>query len=60
MNPTQEMQRVIADPCASYWLKGAIAALMNRDTIDATYDAELLAKLFRQRCDEITGRARNP
>lgn len=39
-------QDVLADPAASYWLKDAIRALLERDPVDAACDAEVLAMLF--------------
>lgn len=38
---------VLADPSASYWLKGAIVGALDRDPIDALNDAEALASLLR-------------
>ena len=38
---------------ASYWLKRAAAELDQRDTIDALYDADALAKLARMRWTEV-------
>lgn len=51
MRATQRIERILADPTASYWLKNAIAALRNnRDIVDAANDAELLASLFTELC----------
>jgi len=50
---TEQRAPIIASPCVSYWLKGAIMALEKRDPIDALNDAELLAELARARVDDI-------
>jgi hypothetical protein len=43
----QQIDAILADPCASYWLKNALAAALKRDPIDAMHDAEFLAKVLR-------------
>lgn len=45
--------RIEADFAASYWLKDAIRAAMNRDILDALNDAETLVAVLRTRCNEI-------
>ncbi len=40
---------VLADPAASFWLKGAIGALDKRDPCDALSDAEALLELAKER-----------
>ena len=44
---------IVADPAATYWLRGAMAALEKRDPIDALKDAETLALLAQLRAKEI-------
>lgn len=41
------------DPSASYWLKEAIKALLQRDPVDAVNDSEVLAEIMRARLSEI-------
>jgi len=43
----------LANPCTSYWLKGALRVAVNRDALDATRDAEELAALLRARLEAI-------
>ena len=49
------IEQVLADPCASFWLRDAIVALLNRDVVDAANDAELLAVLMSNRCKAVVG-----
>jgi len=56
MSPEDQMQRIIDDPCASYWLKDAIRALLARDCLDAARDAAVLASLFERRSQSILAR----
>lgn len=39
--------KIASNPATSYWLRGAIAALLERDVLDARNDAEILAEIFR-------------
>lgn len=47
------IERVLADPAASFWLKGALRSALERDPVDAINDAEVLAKLLDQRCQML-------
>jgi hypothetical protein len=49
----QKIEAVLADRCASYWLKNALKTAVQRDPIDAMYDAELLAEILRARTGEV-------
>lgn len=52
---------VVADPATSYWLRGALAALEQRDPVDAVRDVEVLSRLAHQRLRQVlseSGRAR--
>jgi hypothetical protein len=40
---------VLADPCASYWLKNALRGALERDCVDAANEAALLADLLTAR-----------
>ena len=44
---------IIASPSASYWLKGAIAALQQRDPLDAARDAAMLSEIMAAECDKV-------
>jgi hypothetical protein len=50
-----EIERVLADPAASYWLKFALRSALERDPVDAANDAEVLACLLEKRCRVILG-----
>ena len=52
----QKIQTILNDPCASFWVKDAIRALLRRDALDAAIDAEVLATVFQARVDEMLGR----
>ena len=40
------IEDVLTSPCASYWLKNALKSALQRDEVDAYYDAKLLAELL--------------
>lgn len=42
------IDQVLASPTTSYWLKNALNAALQRDAVDAYYDAKLLAELLKQ------------
>ena len=44
---------VLNDPTISDWLKWAIRSALNRDTLDATKDAELLFFILSTRLGEM-------
>jgi hypothetical protein len=54
---------VLADPCASYWLKDALRSAVRRDIVDAINDAETLVSVLTARLESITrstnGHSRN-
>lgn len=43
---------IIADPCATYWLKEQVRRCLTSDPVDALADAEALVALLRQRVAE--------
>lgn len=47
------IDEVLADPAASLWLKTALRSALCRDPVDAAHDAEILARLLAERCDQI-------
>ncbi len=49
------ISEVLASPCTSYWLRGALETALSRDSLDAARDAELMASLLRARCTELLG-----
>ena len=51
-----EIEKVLADPAASLWLKEALSSALDRDPVDAANDAEVLDQLLGRRCQEILGR----
>jgi hypothetical protein len=51
-----EIEQVLADPAASFWLKEALSSALDRDPVDAANDAEVLAQLLDRRCQEILRR----
>lgn len=50
---TREIIAVLADPSTSFWLKASLVAALSRDPVDASIDAEILARLLSERCQEI-------
>jgi len=44
-----EAGTILVDPTVSHWLKQALKASLARDCVDAARDAELLARVLRQR-----------
>ncbi len=42
-------EAILRDPAASDWLKGALRGALERDTVDAVNDAELLAAVLDER-----------
>lgn len=53
MNTAEKIQQLLDSPSTSYWLKNALRALLERDALDATRDAEALAELMEERLNEI-------
>ena len=48
-----EIEEVLADPAASFWLRAALRSALARDPVDAANDSEILARLLDQRCRSI-------
>jgi hypothetical protein len=46
------IQKVLNSPSTSYWLKNALDSALNRDVVDAAYDAQLLADLLKSRMNQ--------
>ncbi|MCH4269638.1 MAG: hypothetical protein LKF80_14670 [Brevundimonas sp.] len=51
------IDRVLADPAASFPLKSVLRLWLTRDFIDAARDAQVLAQLFEARATKMVGRA---
>jgi len=52
-NDLPEIEEVLLNPAASYWLKAALRSALARDPVDAAHDADILARLLYRRCQEI-------
>jgi hypothetical protein len=48
-----EVDQVLSDPAASFWLKDALRSALARDPVDAANDAEVLFRLLDQRLHKI-------
>jgi hypothetical protein len=48
-----EVEFVLSDPSASFWLKEALCSALDRDPVDAVNDAEVLFRLLDKRCRKI-------
>lgn len=46
-------EQIAEDPAASLWIKDALKTALERDPVDAANDAEVLAAVLKDRCDEI-------
>lgn len=53
MTVDDEIRTVLECPASSYWLRDALRAALNRDSVDAANDAEKLHDLLSRRCDWI-------
>ena len=51
-----QIETILADPTASFWLKAALRSATNRDCIDAYYDAKALADVLKEIMDNNLGR----
>jgi len=50
-----EVEQVLSDPAASFWLKDALRSAVVRDPVDAANDAEVLFRLLDERCHKSLG-----
>jgi len=61
MKISERISAILNDPSASYWLKDALRSALTRDIVDACNDAEVLAEVLSDRCEDLTGQMRtNP
>jgi len=49
---TPNANEILTDPCASFWLKSALRAALDRDAVDAANDAAMLADVLAARADQ--------
>lgn len=47
--PVITADEIFADPAASFWIKSALRAALDRDPVDAANDAEVLAAVLHSR-----------
>lgn len=55
--PTRET--ILADPSASFWLKGALRSSEQRDIVDSMGDADLLFEILKREADEVASQQRS-
>jgi hypothetical protein len=48
-----EVEQVLSDSAASFWLKDTLRSALARDPVDAANDAEVLCRLLIERCNKI-------
>ena len=48
-----EIEFVLSDPAASFWLKEALRSALDRDPVGVANDAEVLFRLLDERCRNI-------
>ncbi len=48
-----DIERVLADPCASDWLKTSLKTAERRDPVDAIADATALMRLLQARAEAL-------
>jgi hypothetical protein len=53
---TRTIRETLDNPCTSDWLKNALRSALQRDCVDASHDAEVLAMLLSARTDEMLGK----
>ena len=44
------IDKILADPTASFWLKASLRSALSRDPVDAANDADVLARLLNAHC----------
>ena len=50
------IDQVMDSPDTSYWLKDALRQALNRDCVNAYYDAKLLTEMLKEHMDKALGR----
>lgn len=51
LNP--EVEQILRDPAASFWIKEAVQTALARDPVDAADDADVLAEALSRRCRRL-------
>jgi hypothetical protein len=49
----KQISAIMANPCASNWLKATLASALDKDCVDAAKDARILWELLDARAEEI-------
>lgn len=58
---SREIEQILHDPAASFWIKKALQTALDRDPVDAANDAEVLAEVLSGRCSGLlSGSAKLP
>lgn len=52
MTAQTEINTILHDPTASFWLKDALRSAIKRDPVDASHDAALVARLLERIANE--------
>jgi hypothetical protein len=47
------IDKILADPTSSSWLKAALRSALPRDPVDAANDADVLARVLNERCRHV-------
>ena len=53
MTSDERIQKILDDPCTSYWLKRVLREALARDPVDALVDVGALHKLLTHRSEEL-------
>jgi len=48
-----EVEQVLDDPAASFWLKNVLRSALASDPVDAANGAEVLFRLLDERCHKL-------
>lgn len=54
-----DVDAILTSPSASFWLKDALKAALQRDPVDAANDAESLAAVLVNRCAALQTKVAN-
>lgn len=52
-NVKEVIESVLASPSMSHWIKTALLTTLQRDPVDATNDAQLLADILAAHCERF-------
>lgn len=48
-----DIDKIVADPATSYWLKNQLQAIDQRDLVDQINDTEILLEALKQRFENM-------